>query len=449
MRDLIERYGQLRADPSAQHRGRLFNELLADLLRADGLDAEAGVRGVAGRDEVDVAFEHDKQHHILEAKWLKDPVNVEPVVVLADRLDSRPAGTRGVFVSMSGYTAAVLGKAAAPRWKQIIFLDRDHIEAMLSGLLTPGALLSLIHQHTARHGGSYISLEDLLLHRHEMPQIAVVQRPGGHEIPSLHEAAVGKALDIKAPGCGRMTGLAIAPHGELLVTTEQGVLRIDPTANQCAWMLALPECRGRVFPRQDGSILVVCHNAAVHWHRGRLTVVGGGFDGERIHLLPGPEGQPWVFNGPRQGVLVRLGDCLGDEQRHPVYVQSAALDAVWLHGTTFFLSGNGSMAVIDLHEPSGGREAWRSSPVPFLYAAARLSACGVAVAEGGRTTASVPIVRLDPVAGTHEPIAELQGHGVIDIAMSPDGSLWVLMGAAQGERYEATAIQLTVSRGWD
>lgn len=448
MRDLIERYGQLRADPSAQHRGRLFSELIADMLRADGLDAETGVLGVAGRDEVDVVFEHEKQHHILEAKWLKDPVNVEPVAVLADRLDSRSTGTRGVFVSMSGYTAAVLDKAAEPRWKQIIFLDRDHIEAMLSGLLAPGALLSLIHQHTARHGGSYVSLEDLLLHQREMPQTAVVERPGGHEIPSLHATAVGKTLDIKAPGCGRMTGLAIAPRGELLVTTEQGILRIDPTTNRSAWLLALPGCRGRVFPRPDGSILVVCRNAAVHWHRGRLTVVGGGFDGERSHLLAGPEGQPWVFNGPWQGVLVRLGDRLGDEQRHLVYVQSAALDAVWLDGTTFFLSGNGSMAVIDVHEPSGGREAWRSSPVPFLYAAARLSACDVAVAEGGRTTASVPIERLDPVTGTHEPIAELPGHGVIDIAISPDGTLWVLMGAAQGERYEATAIQLSGSRGW-
>jgi hypothetical protein len=127
------------------------------------------VRGQHGRDEVDVFFELDGTHFILEAKWLQAPVDVGELAKLQDRLASRPAGTHGVFLSISGYTSHVERKAEEPRWPQILLLDRSHFKAMIAGLLAPRSFLRAVLRHAARHGGSYVRLAELIRPRTTVP----------------------------------------------------------------------------------------------------------------------------------------------------------------------------------------------------------------------------------------------------------------------------------------
>ncbi len=103
-RELIDQYGRIAAaggDDAA--RGQQFNELVAELLRCWGLErVQANVRSVG---EIDVTFAMDGTRFLLEAKWQQAPVSFDPIAKLSRRITQRLAGTRGVCLSMSGYTA--------------------------------------------------------------------------------------------------------------------------------------------------------------------------------------------------------------------------------------------------------------------------------------------------------------------------------------------------------
>jgi hypothetical protein len=130
--DMIGEYGRMRRleGMSPQARGQRLNEFVAELLRYWGLDgAEAGVRGAG---EIDVAFAADGTRFVLEAKWEHAPVGFGPIAKLSRRITQRLAGTRGVFLSMSGYTADALSDAVRGQQPDTLLLDRTHLEAMLS-----------------------------------------------------------------------------------------------------------------------------------------------------------------------------------------------------------------------------------------------------------------------------------------------------------------------------
>jgi hypothetical protein len=56
---------------------------------------------------------------------------------LRGRITQRLAGTRGVLLSMSGYSDEALEGIVRGQQLDVLLLDRTHLEAMLSGLLSP------------------------------------------------------------------------------------------------------------------------------------------------------------------------------------------------------------------------------------------------------------------------------------------------------------------------
>ena len=56
------------------------------------------------------------------------------------RITQRLAGTRGVLLSMSGYSDEALEGIVRGQQLDMLLLDRTHLEAMLSGLLSPADL---------------------------------------------------------------------------------------------------------------------------------------------------------------------------------------------------------------------------------------------------------------------------------------------------------------------
>ena len=137
LRELIADYGRMGGleEMTVQQRGQRLNEFVAELLRCWGLGrVEANVRSIG---EIDVAFAIDDTRFILEAKWEQAPVSFDPIAKLSRRITQRLTGTRGVFLSMSGYTAGAIGDMLRGQQPDILLLDRSHLEAMLSGLFSP------------------------------------------------------------------------------------------------------------------------------------------------------------------------------------------------------------------------------------------------------------------------------------------------------------------------
>ena len=68
------------------------------------------------------------------------PVGYGPMAKLRGRITQRLAGTRGVLLSMSGYSDEALEGIVRGQQLDMLLLDRTHLEAMLSGLRSPADL---------------------------------------------------------------------------------------------------------------------------------------------------------------------------------------------------------------------------------------------------------------------------------------------------------------------
>jgi Holliday junction resolvase-like predicted endonuclease len=135
-----------------QDRGRQFNGWIANLLRARGISAQENHRSAG---ELDVVFSIGDTRYILEAKWLKSKADTGQLAKLQKRVRQRLSGTYGVFVSMEGYTQEALRDLVQGERLELILLDKEHVEAVLFGEISPQALLAKLRDEASFAGRAY------------------------------------------------------------------------------------------------------------------------------------------------------------------------------------------------------------------------------------------------------------------------------------------------------
>jgi len=201
LRELIAGYGRMRGleEMTVQQRGQRLNEFVAELLRYWGLGrVEANVRSIG---EIDVAFAIDDTRFILEAKWEQAPVSFDPIAKLSRRITQRLTGPRGVFLSMSGYTAGAIGDMLRGQQPDILLLDRSHLEAMLSGLFSPADLFTGLLDRASCRGEVQVPLTGLLMPDDRSPLPALtISSPAGDFPPVITETAPGIHAEVVLHG---------------------------------------------------------------------------------------------------------------------------------------------------------------------------------------------------------------------------------------------------------
>jgi hypothetical protein len=357
-------------------RGRRFNGFLAELLRQGGLqDAVSDQRGAGGRDEIDVSFTFGHTAYILEAKWVRAPIGATALHEIDGRLKIRPSGVRAVLVSMSGFTKPVLERAEFHA--DVLLLDRSHVEAMASGLISAQALFQRLLAIASRRGGSYVALAELL-------QEGVPQRPlpslgsspqGVEGHPALVEPGVTCSHVLTADGqwtAGEVRGLATDGQSELWWTTADGVLRVDAASAGSTWTPAPAGCQGPALLEASGHMLVLCEEATLRLTEGHASAVGGGHRGASW-LMPGPDDTAWVFStqGPRISgghgghTLTGLGSTLADSTSYKVDYAGQAHQAAFTRSGILYVAGGGYDVTTTLeHGLHCPRERW-VEPVPL------------------------------------------------------------------------------------
>jgi Holliday junction resolvase-like predicted endonuclease len=359
LRELIDEYGRMRRLEGMipQQRGQRFNEFIAELLRCWGLErVEANVRSLG---EIDVTFAVNGTRFILEAKWENSPIDFGPMAKLSRRITQRLAGTRGVLLSMSGYTADAVSDMPQGQQPDMLLLDRTHLEAMLSGLFSPTDLFTELVDDASYRGEVQVSLTELLVPNDTPPLPVLIVGSPGDLMPVITDIGLGVHAEVVLHGTQPqetvVDGIAVDSDGRLLLTMPQGIVRADIGSGACEWAVPIPGCRRSALPRSDGSILVICGATVLRWDGRECQIVAGGFTGG-TSLLQGPEGQAWVFDYKtaewlqfgRSVTLTQLGDEMGQEERHVVDFQAGIWNAVWLSRHCFFLAGDGHFGVVDL-----------------------------------------------------------------------------------------------------
>ncbi len=118
----------------AASRGRKFNDLIAAVLRCWGIDATPNIRESG---EIDVGFELEGTHFVLEAKWETEPSDTAIIAKLQKRLRQRLQETIGIIASMAGFTSNSLEDLKQGEQLAVLCLSREHVEAFLSGFTPP------------------------------------------------------------------------------------------------------------------------------------------------------------------------------------------------------------------------------------------------------------------------------------------------------------------------
>ncbi|WP_371651588.1 MULTISPECIES: restriction endonuclease [unclassified Streptomyces] len=360
--DQISTYRALHhaAPGQEQARGRQFNAFLADLLRRGNLhDARSDLRGLHGRDEIDVHFTLGYTSCILEAKWERERVDETAIAKLKGRLETRRPGVQGFFVSMSGYTKAVYDKAEYHA--QILLMDRQHVEAMVAGLFSADRLFHELLSVTGRQGGAYVLLAGLLdtpaAAGEPLPALRPVDQPI-EGFPAWPEAGLTVSSVLTSGGpwaAGKVDGMASTADGRLLWTTREGVLQVAPDSGASMWTTAPSFCHGPALSEADGSMVVLVEEAALRFCKdSSVDVASGGFVGSR-QLLPGPDNTAWVFasSGPRRAeghgghTLTQLAADFPDgvtcEVDFPGWVHQAVLTGAG----SLYISGGGHSVTTD------------------------------------------------------------------------------------------------------
>lgn len=119
--DLKQEFYELAKLSDRQAAGLAFEKLLHRLLGLHDLSPRTGYR-VPG-EQIDASFVLDGETYLLEAKWEAGAINESHLLIFRGKVEGKSVFTRGLFLSVNGYTPEAL--TAITRGKQPTFILGD------------------------------------------------------------------------------------------------------------------------------------------------------------------------------------------------------------------------------------------------------------------------------------------------------------------------------------
>jgi hypothetical protein len=110
----------------AQARGYAFERFLKKLFDVWGLDARGSFKLVG--EQIDGSFLHRSSVYLIEARWRSCQTDASSLRAFQEKVGDRLEGSRGLFISYSGFTAEGLQAFNA---KRVVMMDgMDIVEAL-------------------------------------------------------------------------------------------------------------------------------------------------------------------------------------------------------------------------------------------------------------------------------------------------------------------------------
>ena len=120
-------YRQLLAMTDAHRRGRLFEDYIAQLLRAEHVEVAQNAGAADGR-QVDLDAVIGDHHYLVEAKWHQGRVGKPAVSKVISRLTGCAPGTVGVLVSAGGFAGTAVEHVRSHPATPVLLISGADIE---------------------------------------------------------------------------------------------------------------------------------------------------------------------------------------------------------------------------------------------------------------------------------------------------------------------------------
>jgi hypothetical protein len=154
--DLKDRFITLMREENAQSRGYLFETFLNDLFEAEQLAPRASFR--INNEQIDGSFSWQGKTYLVEAKWVQQQVAGAEFGAFDYKMSGRTLDTRGVFISVNGYSPAAIQGLNSKGALRFVCLDGAHISRSLEPGQSLSKLLSTVWRHADETGEAYLSV---------------------------------------------------------------------------------------------------------------------------------------------------------------------------------------------------------------------------------------------------------------------------------------------------
>jgi len=425
---LIADYGALREETPSRARTQWLGDLLVTLLRASGIEAALRDQG-----PLVLVFRHDGQQFAMGVAWAGEAAGGQAADDFARAVRQTAPAASVILLSMSGFTGPVTVTDSG----RTLLWDRTHLEAVVCGLVTLPDLLEASISAAFVGGVPYETLARLLAgsDRDACAGMATPDRLPS-PWPVLEQAYDGipaRLVLVGEEGWDKPSGIAALDAARLVVVTAGGLAELDTARGGRSWIMRLPGCVNEPLVLPDGSVLAACNSAVVRVRDSRLEAVAGGFGGN-VHLLAGPDGEPWALSGHGAAfgteaslALTRIGARAGDQHRYDIHFDAQVHTAGWLDGLRFFLAAAGHSAVVDLGRSTRvDRDDWIESPQAYRQHLVVTGPCTVVTAAGGPTGLGVTMFRTNVGTRVSEQIAGFVLNGVDGLCTDLDGTGYLL-----------------------
>jgi hypothetical protein len=151
---------ELRHQSDQRERGRAFGALLSSLFTLSELWYHGSYR--IETDQVQGAMSLDSVTYLLAARWSRAPVVDRDIGGFAHRVEQAVEATRGLFISMAGYSDEVLGRYRDAGENRLILMDGRDIALILEGRVELLVGLRAKVRAAVTRGEPYLPLATLL-----------------------------------------------------------------------------------------------------------------------------------------------------------------------------------------------------------------------------------------------------------------------------------------------
>ncbi len=148
-------------------RGKEFEKIIGLMLSNENIRHSLSYRPEG--EEIDGALIWNAQTFLIEAKWHKDPLPASAIYAFKGKVEGKFSGTRGIFISMSGYSEECQRAVVHGKDLDILLFDQYDIEDIVGNQYASGVDFTKVLTEklfaASLTGNIYLTWRDLLQSR--------------------------------------------------------------------------------------------------------------------------------------------------------------------------------------------------------------------------------------------------------------------------------------------
>lgn len=158
LKELNAQFMAIAIGTNPQKKGFELERLMYDIFELFDLDPKASFRNTG--EQIDGAFSLDGTDFLFEAKWQKDPVNVQDLDGFSSKVKRKLDNTLGVFLSMDGFSKDGIAAHSSGR-PVVVLMDGADLMAVLEERIDFVTLLQRKKRHAAQTGNIFLRVHEI------------------------------------------------------------------------------------------------------------------------------------------------------------------------------------------------------------------------------------------------------------------------------------------------